>query len=136
MRRPVFALLAAAAPLLGACAAEPGDGRVGVAREAQTVDQAAGASCSTTVVKGLSEQIVAQANCDAPGAFVAVPAPSNVTYGASVFAYLEQPAKDAFVAAASDHAGTAMTINSMLRTVAQQYLLYHWYQTGQCGIGL
>jgi hypothetical protein len=24
----------------------------------------------------------------------------------------------------------------MLRTVAQQYLLYTWYQNGQCGIGL
>ena len=32
--------------------------------------------------------------------------------------------------------GTKMTINSMLRTVAQQYLLYHWYQAGQCSISL
>jgi hypothetical protein len=27
-------------------------------------------------------------------------------------------------------------VNSMLRTVAQQYLLYRWYQTGSCGISL
>ncbi len=29
-----------------------------------------------------------------------------------------------------------MTINSGLRTLPQQYLLYRWYQTGRCGIGL
>lgn len=29
-----------------------------------------------------------------------------------------------------------MTINSAFRTVAQQYLLYAWYQQGRCGIGL
>jgi hypothetical protein len=29
-----------------------------------------------------------------------------------------------------------MSINSGLRTLPQQYLLYRWYQTGRCGIGL
>lgn len=29
-----------------------------------------------------------------------------------------------------------MVVNSMLRTVAQQYLLYRWYQKGTCGISL
>ncbi len=134
MRRLLFLALVGPA-LLAGCSIEPPDERVGVARQAQSVDEAAGASCSTTAVKGLSEQIVAQGNCNAPGAFVAVPAPSNVTYGSSVFAYLEQPAKDAFLAAA-DESGMHMSINSMLRTVAQQYLLYRWYQTATCGIGL
>jgi hypothetical protein len=32
--------------------------------------------------------------------------------------------------------GVTITINSGLRTLPQQYLLYRWYQTGRCGIGL
>ena len=42
----------------------------------------------------------------------------------------------ALVAALQDKPGTTMTINSALRTVAQQLLLYRWYQNGQCNIGL
>ncbi|MEO7330894.1 MAG: M15 family metallopeptidase, partial [Minicystis sp.] len=32
--------------------------------------------------------------------------------------------------------GKHMSVNSMLRTVAQQYMLYRWYQLGRCDIGL
>jgi hypothetical protein len=129
--------------LLAACSGEElaprevdGPEPVGVAAQAETVGEAVGAGCSTTSVKGLAAQIVAQANCIEPGAFVLVPDRPNVTFGAAVFPYLELPARDAFVTAVDAHAGMSMTVNSMLRTVAQQYLLYAWYLAGSCGIAL
>ena len=140
--RPVWSL--ALALLLPACAAEApeyeqevdGPEPVGEAVQAQTVAEAVANSCSTTSVKGLSVQIVDQANCIAPGAFVAIDVPGNLVLGSAVFPYLEAPAKDALAAALAAKSGTTMTVNSMLRTVAQQYLLYSWYLNGQCGIGL
>src|SRR5215831_18521524 len=85
----------------GGCGAEaPGreeDGPIGEAALAQTVAQAASSSCSTLSVKGLSDQIIAVGNCISPGAFVQVPALPNVSFSSTVFPYLEQPAKDAFV---------------------------------------
>lgn len=137
LRLVPFTALALALP---ACVAElDGQGppeRVGEAAHAITVAEAADTSCSTSSVKGLSEQIAAQANCIAPGAFVKLPQIGNLTLGAAVFPYLEQPAADQFMATLTEDAGTTMTVNSMLRTVAQQYLLYRWYQQGTCGIGL
>lgn len=109
---------------------------VGEAVWAQTVGEAVNGGCSTGSVKGLSLQIIAQAACVAPGSFVEVPEGGNLSFTAPVLPYLEQPAKDALLAALADKPGTAMQINSMLRTVAQQYLLYQWYLSNQCGIGL
>ncbi len=135
----VQALVAALA--LSGCGGAPGgepDGPepVGEAIQAETVAEAVQNGCSTASVKALAQQVVEQADCATPGAYVAVPAQPNVDFGAAVFAYLEQPARDAFVAAAKKHPGTTMTVNSMLRTVVQQYMLYRWYQNQQCGIGL
>lgn len=123
---------------LAGCGSEPGawPEPVREAAQAATVDEVLGTTCTTSSVKGLSEQIVAQSNCIAPGAFVAVPDQPNVTMGMTVFPYLEEPARDAFVAAAEADPGTTLGVNSMLRTVAQQYLLYAWYVAGSCGIGL
>ncbi|NUQ73662.1 MAG: D-alanyl-D-alanine carboxypeptidase family protein [Polyangiaceae bacterium] len=109
---------------------------IGVAVQAATVAEAAQSSCSTTSVKGLSQQIIDQAACIDPNAFVKVPAQPNLVLGSAVFPYLELPAKDAFVNALKSKPGTTMTVNSMLRTVAQQYLLYSWSLAGKCGIGL
>jgi hypothetical protein len=109
---------------------------VGEAVHAETVAQAASQSCSTTSVKGLSQQIIDQSQCIDPAAFVQVPAQPNLVLGAAVFPYLELPAKDAFVAALKAKPGTTLTVNSMLRTVVQQYLLYTWSLAGKCGIGL
>jgi hypothetical protein len=150
-----FAVLAAlaAAPFAGAgCLSETpeelDDGELDGVEDPEPVDQVdeaatsttvAGAvtsSCSTTSVKPLSLQIINEARCMNPDAYVAVPKLGNVTFGAAVFPYLEKPAKDALVAALKANPSRSMTINSGLRTVAQQYLLYRWYQLGRCGIGL
>ena len=129
---PLSLALSACAPHDGPEDPEP----LGTAVQAESVQQAADGSCSTASVKGLSLQIAAQGACIQPGSFVEVPAQPNVTFTDPVLPFLEQPAKDAFLAAIADAPGTAMQVNSMLRTVAQQYLLYQWYQAGTCGIGL
>ena len=101
-----------------------------------TVAQAVANSCSTTSVKGLSQQIIAEGNCINPNAYAKIPARSNLTLGSAVFPYLEKPARDQLVASLDAHKGTKMTINSALRTVAQQHLLYSWYKGGRCSIKL
>lgn len=138
--------LAAGGALLGATACSP-DARprevdgpepsepLGEAAQPQTAGEAMQSTCTTDSVRGLTLQIIEQGNCSEPGAFVELPALPNVTLGANVFAFMEQPAVDAFVAAAGS-TGMTITINSMLRAVSQQYLLYNWYQQGRCGIGL
>ena len=101
-----------------------------------TVGGAVSNSCSTSSVKGLSKQIIEEARCMNPDAYAKMSSISGVSYGSSVFSYLEKPARDKLTSAIKSKGGKAITINSMLRTIAQQYLLYRWYQTGRCGIGL
>ena len=100
------------------------------------VDNAVQTSCSTTSVKGLSVQIVAMMNCLNPSSMAEVPEVSGLDFGAAVFPYLQSPAKDALLKAVAAKPASVLGINSMFRTVAQQYLLYRWYQAGTCGIGL
>ena len=114
---------------------EPTDNRSD-AQSTGTVAQAAATSCSTGSVKALSIQIIQEGNCIQEGAFAKVPARPNISFGPNVFRYLEKPARDRLVLALDANPGKSLTINSMLRTIAQQYLLYRWYQTGRCGIGL
>lgn len=120
----------------GAVAEPEETGSLESALAGMTVLQAAGASCSTTSVHGLSQQIIAEARCMNANAYVQVPQLANVTFGSAAYRYLEQPARDKLVAALNANPTKTMTVNSMLRTVAQQYLLYRWYQTGTCSISL
>jgi hypothetical protein len=100
------------------------------------VEHAISSTCSTSSVKGLSQQIIEEGNCISPGAYVKVPDLGNVSFGASVFPYLEKPAQEALVSALKANPGKQMTVNSMLRTIAQQYMLHRWSKSGSCGIGL
>lgn len=101
-----------------------------------TVQEAAARSCSTAVVDGLSRQIIRQSRCIDPGAFVAVPRRSNLVTKSNVFLYMEAPARDHLLKALDANKKLTMTVNSSLRTVAQQYLLWHWYANRRCGIHL
>jgi hypothetical protein len=141
MRTTVFILASA----LGGCAIETAPDHHGIegngepvaeVTSAISVSEAAQSSCTTTSVKGLSVQIVGQMNCIVPNAMAEVPERPNASFGAAVFPYMQSPAKDALVAALDANPSTSMTVNSMFRTVAQQYLLYLWSQQGKCGIGL
>lgn len=141
-----FALLLSV-PLFASCAAtnEPEDTEIeeevadverGDGVSSGTVLDASNASCTTGSVKGLSAQIIAEANCMDPNAFAEIPKLPNLNASSNVFLNLEKPARDKLVAALKAYPNTTMTINSALRTIAQQYLLYRWYQTGSCGISL
>ena len=115
--------------------AEP-DGPIATITFAITVEEAINAGCSTTSVKGLSEQIVGQMNCLIPGAMADVPDRPNMTKSAATFAFMQPPARDALVTALDANPGMTLGVNSMFRTVAQQYLLWRWGQSSSCGIGL
>jgi hypothetical protein len=144
----ILSLIAGLSLGLGGCIAAPeepdgddtvdGPEPVGSGEEAlgSTVLQAAQNSCTTTSVKGLSLQIIAEGNCIKPGAFSKVPSLGNVSFGSAVFPYLEAPARDKLVASLKAHTGWNMTVNSMLRTVAQQYLLRYWDLNNKCGIAI
>lgn len=146
----LIAITACAAPLAVGCSAapdEPLDGEQELdgteptgEREDEvgtsTVATAVSSSCATSSVKGLSLQIIAEGKCIAPNAYVKVPDLDNVSFGPNVFPYLEKPARDKLVAALKANPGKSLSVNSMLRTVAQQYLLYRWSKLGKCNISI
>ncbi len=99
------------------------------------VSAAVDQSCTTTIVKGLSTQLVDAIQCLRPGTFERIDGVAGLDLGSAVFPYLQSPAQRALLAAQKER-GVTMTINSALRTLPQQYLLYRWYQTKRCGIGL
>ena len=100
--------------------------------QAATVSSYLSATCSTAVVLGLSRQIADQISCDNKSWLVPFSPSSNIVLTSSaVLPYLAANAKaDLQTVAAS----RTVQINSAFRTVAQQYLLYRWYQAGRCGI--
>jgi N-acetylmuramoyl-L-alanine amidase len=88
--------------------------------------------CSTAVVLGLSKQIADEISCLNPTSLSKMTAGGNLTItGNAVLLYLGAPAKAAL---ANVTATSTIQVNSAFRTVAQQYLLYRWYQQGRCGI--
>jgi hypothetical protein len=101
-----------------------------------TVADAAATSCGTVSVKGLSQQIIEESNCISPGAYAPLTLTANASAGSAVFLNIQKPARDKLLAVMKANPNRTMSINSMLRTAAQQYLLYNWYQTGRCGISL
>ena len=120
--------------VLGGCSAEEPsweEGQIGEIYEGLSVGGAGG--CSTFVVDGLSKQLIAEQNCIRANALVSFSGKKGLSIGSNVYPYLEPKA-----AAGLEAAGAASTISvtSAFRTIAQQYLLYRWYQNGQCGISL
>lgn len=108
------------------------EGEPGVVFQGMTVDEVSG--CSTAVVRGLSQQLVDAVNCARPTTLVPFEHPQLQT-GAAVWPYLQEPAQLALLGALEER-GSTMTVNSAFRTLAQQYLLYTWYERSQCSISL
>jgi hypothetical protein len=99
---------------------------------ASTVADYAYSGCSTAVVIGLSKQIAEEAGCENPDSFTAFTATGGITFTSSaVLPFLIKGARDDLEKVAANH---PLELNSALRTIAQQYLLYHWYLEGRCGI--
>jgi hypothetical protein len=99
------------------------------------VSAAVSGSCSTTSVKGLASQLVAEIQCLRRNALKSIAALPGLSLGPAVFPYLQPPAADA-LAKVQRARGSKLAINSALRTLPQQFLLYRWYQLGRCGISL
>lgn len=100
-----------------------------------TVEEAIDDGCATSVVRPLSEQLLLELNCLEPGAVATIPADSQIDVG-NIFDFLQTPAGATLPAVVDDRPGVTLAINSALRSLAQQYLLYEWYQAGICGISL
>ena len=97
-----------------------------------TVSSYTTSTCSTAVVIGLSKQIADEIGCANPTGLVKFTAGGNLQITSNaVLPYLGATAKTDLLAVASNH---VVQVNSAFRTVAQQYLLYRWYQLGRCGI--
>jgi uncharacterized protein (TIGR03382 family) len=89
-------------------------------------------TCSTAVVVGLSKQISDEIGCANPTGLVKFTAGGNLQITSnSVLPYLSATGKQDVMDVA---ATKVVQINSAFRTVAQQYLLYRWFQLGRCGI--
>ena len=93
------------------------------------------AGCSTRQVWGLTKQLVGELQCMKPGILASLEDVPGVELDEDAFPYLQAPAKTALAAAQRD-LGETIHVNSALRTLPQQYLLYRWYKNGRCGIGL
>lgn len=106
------------------------------ARRPSTVQQAAAWSCTTASIDGLSRQIIEQARCIDPNAFVPIPKRPNLVIEPHVYGFLELNARNALVKALDAKKDATMTINSALRTVAQQYLVWRWAANKRCGVPL
>ncbi|MBI2390922.1 MAG: D-alanyl-D-alanine carboxypeptidase family protein [Deltaproteobacteria bacterium] len=80
--------------------------------------------CASRPVYGLSQQILEElARCVRPGFLVKVPSGGRLTNNAD-HGFMEKPAADALIRALGARPGATMGINSMYRTIAQQYFLY------------
>jgi uncharacterized protein (TIGR03382 family) len=121
------------AGLLVAGCAEPGaDEEYSTTESYATVSGYTTSSCSTAVVLGLSKQIADEVGCANPTGLVKLNAGGNLQITSNaVLPYLSMKGKTDIEAVAQ---GRVVQINSAFRTVAQQYLLYRWYQLGRCGI--
>jgi MYXO-CTERM domain-containing protein len=120
---------------------EPDDGtpEVGQVQSAlvasDPISKAVSGSCTTAVLAKLSFQLVDEIQCLRPRTLSKIDKIPNVTLGSAVIPYL-QTAAIAPLAAVAKTRGTPLAVNSAMRTLAQQYLLYRWYQVGRCGIPL
>ncbi|MEI9941207.1 MAG: M15 family metallopeptidase [Pseudomonadota bacterium] len=115
---------------------EPAPSKPAPPKHFATVQDAASGSCSTESVDGLSRQIIDQARCIKPNEFVPLPKRANLVMAPNVYPYLELGARDHLLRALDAHKSATMTINSALRTVAQQYLVSHWSLSKICGVQL
>lgn len=91
-------------------------------------------ACTTAAIAGLSKQIVAEMNCVRSGLMADITTLNISLSSAAALPYLQKPAAAALGRATAGR--SRLALNSTLRTVAQQWILYSWYQTGRCGVSL
>ena len=135
-----YLVLALGALAPSACSVEqPGEGSepqpitaMPDATKATVADYTHSSGCTTAVVIGLSTQIAEEAGCENANSFVSFKGAKGLQITSNaVLPYLQKGARTDLEAAG---AAETLQINSALRTLAQQYLLYEWYLQGRCGI--
>ena len=90
-------------------------------------------TCSTSVVRPLSIQLVTELDCLKPGAVSEIPADNQID-ASGILDYLQTGAGNSLPVVANARPSSTIHLNSALRSLAQQYLLYAWSQQGRCGI--
>lgn len=132
MRALFFGLVA----LFAACG--PGEeaqvDSVPIARYREGLAMSAAGGCSTSIANGLRDQLVEELNCIQPNLMVNFTG-SHTNLYSGVNPWLASGASSA-LRSATTAKNDFITISSAYRTVAEQYLLYKWWQQGQCGIQL
>jgi uncharacterized protein (TIGR03382 family) len=104
----------------------------GEAQSAVSVSTYTTSTCSTSAVLGLSKQIADEISCMSPTLLSRFsPSTQLQLTSNAVLPYLHATAKADLIKVS---ATATLQVNSAFRTVAQQYLLYRWYQLGRCGI--
>lgn len=102
---------------------------------AGTVASAASTSCTTAVVRGLTDQLLAEIACLEPNALGSIESIPNVELDPEVLPVLQKPVIASLTAAAHAYGGT-LRLTSALRTLPQQYMLHRWAARGRCGVTL
>ena len=106
------------------------DHDLGVITSALTAGQAGG--CDTSIVGPLTQQLIAELNCIVPNTMTSFTG-AGISVTSAVNPFLAPAATTGLKAAVASR-GVTIGISSAYRSVAQQYLLYRWWQAGQCGI--
>jgi hypothetical protein len=91
-------------------------------------------ACTTAAIASLSAQIVGQMNCIKPGLMDRIDDANITLTSGAALPYLQSPAAAGLRRATAGK--SKLPLNSTLRTLAQQWILYRWYQTGRCGVAL
>ena len=100
-----------------------------------TVGEYISGTCTTSVVRPLSIQLITELDCIMPGAVSEIPADNQIN-ASGIFDYLQTKPGNSLPIVVNDRAGVTLHLNSALRSLAQQYLLYEWYLAGRCNIPL
>ncbi|MCA9676263.1 MAG: M15 family metallopeptidase, partial [Myxococcales bacterium] len=123
----------AVAGAVGCVETDTDDPAFSATSQASTVESYVANGCSSSVVIELSRQIAEEVDCMLPGQLVPLEEGNGIVFtGSAVLPYMSSEGRADLLRAAAD--GGEIQLNSAYRTVAQQYLLYRWYQAGRCGI--
>ncbi|CAF0823461.1 unnamed protein product [Brachionus calyciflorus] len=96
------------------------------------------AGCNTGLTGGLATQLVNKMNQIKPGFMSSLSGLTRVSLGSATVKvpYAQSQTITAIKNAVAARPGVTLYINSALRTLPQQLLLYRWYLAGKCGITL
>ena len=131
-RRWGFASITLHTILLAACNTPDDEVAYGEVSSEVNVGDYQTSTCSTGVVVGLSKQIAEEIGCMNPASMVPFAPGGNLKFSSNaVLPYLSENGKADLLKVSANR---VVQVNSGFRTVAQQYLLYRWYQLGRCDI--